>query len=662
MVPHGGRCSGRKMKLEAKILLLSLLAGVGSSTTSWFWTTAFDSCWSNCGYELSSCSCASSCVYNGNCCHDYRDYCYQTTHDILLTTGVVGSCGGTYTQQSGEFASPQYPSNYPNYAHCSWRIQSTGTKIIRLAFTYVQIESGPDCKYDAVRVYDGPSTSYPLLGVLCGSQTRTFFSSGNDLTVVFSSDSSTTYQGFVANWVFEEPPPYTTDQPHTTEGLLYTTEVPPVTTEDLLYTTEASPSCRWNCGYNLGSCSCSSSCQYYGNCCHDYHDYCYDTTPDPYPTTASPSCRWNCGYNLGSCSCSSSCQYYGNCCHDYHDYCYTTTYAPDTTSESPSCRWNCGYNLGSCSCSSSCQYYGNCCHDYHDYCDTTTTTESPSCRWNCGYNLGSCSCSSSCQYYGNCCHDYHDYCYTTTYAPDTTSESPSCRWNCGYNLGSCSCSSSCQYYGNCCHDYHDYCDTTTTTGAPDTTTESPSCRWNCGYNLGSCSCSSSCQYYGNCCHDYHDYCSTSTSDPYPPVTHPTCGGRLFDSGSISSPYYPNYYHDNAYCVWQLSAPAGQRIFLSFVDLELERCCNCDYIYVYDGSTTASSLLGKLCYNDTTLRDFRSSSSYMTVLFRSDGSGVARGFKASFSSSLPENTGKLSKRANSTIAIGVSSESIPNRAL
>ncbi|XP_036449563.1 CUB and zona pellucida-like domain-containing protein 1 [Colossoma macropomum] len=129
--------------------------------------------------------------------------------------------------------------------------------------------------------------------------------------------------------------------------------------------------------------------------------------------------------------------------------------------------------------------------------------------------------------------------------------------------------------------------------------------------------------------------STATS-----VTQPTCGGHFFDSGSISSPDHPNYYPDNAYCVWQLSAPAGQRILLSFENLELHHCCDCDYIYVYDGSSNASSLLGKLCYNDTTLRDFRSSSSYMTVLFRSDSSGVARGFKGFFSSSLPKNTASV----------------------
>uniref|UniRef100_A0A4W4FHU5 CUB and zona pellucida-like domains 1, tandem duplicate 1 n=1 Tax=Electrophorus electricus TaxID=8005 RepID=A0A4W4FHU5_ELEEL len=112
--------------------------------------------------------------------------------------GVVGSCGGYFTQWSGEFASPQYPSNYPNYAHCSWRIQSPGTKIISLTFTFLFFNGSPPCRHDAIQVYDGPSTSYPLLGKLCGSQLKEFRSSRNQLTVVFSSDSSVSGRGFRA--------------------------------------------------------------------------------------------------------------------------------------------------------------------------------------------------------------------------------------------------------------------------------------------------------------------------------------------------------------------------------------------------------------------------------------------------------------------------------
>ncbi|KAK7901234.1 hypothetical protein WMY93_018003 [Mugilogobius chulae] len=288
-----------------------------------------------------------------------------------------------------------------------------------------------------------------------------------------------------------------------------------------------------------------------------------------------PSCRGNCGFDIGSCSCGNYCEYYGNCCYDYNYYCSPTTtaepsstvlYSTDLTQTAQvSCRFNCGYELWSCSCTSSCWYNGNCCYDYNSYCSSTTypsrTTEQPSCLYYCGSDMGSCSCDYSCQYYGNCCNDYYEYCpFTTTTQMPSTTDNPSCMNNCGVSFGSCSCDSSCEYYGNCCQDYYAYCDSYTTQVYP-------SCLYNCGVSFGSCSCASSCEYRGNCCQDYYSYCYYDTTPwPLSTVAHTletthlhgttlmpegSCGGSLFGSGSFSSPNYPNYYQDNSYCVWQL---------------------------------------------------------------------------------------------------------------
>uniref|UniRef100_A0A672GND2 CUB and zona pellucida-like domains 1, tandem duplicate 1 n=1 Tax=Salarias fasciatus TaxID=181472 RepID=A0A672GND2_SALFA len=112
-----------------------------------------------------------------------------------------------------------------------------------------------------------------------------------------------------------------------------------------------------------------------------------------------------------------------------------------------------------------------------------------------------------------------------------------------------------------------------------------------------------------------------------------CGGSLFGSGTFSSPNHPNHYHNNAYCTWTIRAAYNQRVFLAFTYMELEYGCGCacDYINVYDGSAYSSNLVGKICNN--TLTSFYSTSTYMTVVFRSDSSVIARGFKAEFMSSL-----------------------------
>ncbi|XP_047459311.1 deleted in malignant brain tumors 1 protein-like [Mugil cephalus] len=180
-----------------------------------------------------------------------------------------------------------------------------------------------------------------------------------------------------------------------------------------------------------------------------------------------------------------------------------------------------------------------------------------------------------------------------------------------------------------------YQDTTTPATTMEPWKTASSCRDNCGTHWGNCSCSSSCQYYGNCCPDFEAYCSVTT---YPPNKAAPCGGSLFSSGTFSSPNHPSYYQDNSYCVWQLRTTYDQRIFLAFTYLQLENCCNCDYISVYDGPYTNSPYLGKVC--NGTMNTFHSSSNYMTVVFRTDGSVVARGFQAEFFSTLTPSSGHV----------------------
>lgn len=78
-------------------------------------------------------------------------------------------------------------------------------------------------------------------------------------------------------------------------------------------------------------------------------------------------------------------------------------------------------------------------------------------------------------------------------------------------------------------------------------------------------------------------------------------------------------------------------------MQLENCCNCDYILVYDGPSMNSRLLGKVCqdnFNNNNGTDFHSSSNDLTVVFHSDASVVGRGFNAEFTSSLSSHLGRV----------------------
>ncbi|XP_053538926.1 CUB and zona pellucida-like domain-containing protein 1 [Ictalurus punctatus] len=401
------------------------------------------------------------------------------------------------------------------------------------------------------------------------------------------------------------------------------------------------------------------------------------TTPDATPywdiTAGHYSCRYNCGYNLGWCSCSSSCQYYGNCCHDYYNYCFTPTTTPTTTPEPTtaesfltedyiSCRDRCGFNGALCSCTSSCRYYGNCCNDYYGeekYLFIIIVFPQQQVQVLCGAPCG-----------GNLTQSQGEF-FSPNY-PNYYPNYAHCTWSLlagelqvvSLNFPFVDLESCCDFIrvydgptaqhsllgsvtGNQRATFNSSSRYMTVVFSSDisvtrqgfraewTFKSAPMCKDRCGSSNSRCSCESSCERYGRCCHDYYDYCYYVTPTPVP-----ACGGSLQGSGSISSPYYPSYYHDNAYCVWQLSAPAGQTVFLSFQDLDLEHCCYCDYVNVYDSPSTAYRLIGKLCQNSTSHLDFQSSSSYMTVMFRSDYSGVGRGFKAHFSSSLNQNTARV----------------------
>ncbi|KAM4852510.1 scavenger receptor cysteine-rich domain-containing protein DMBT1 [Thomomys bottae] len=123
-----------------------------------------------------------------------------------------------------------------------------------------------------------------------------------------------------------------------------------------------------------------------------------------------------------------------------------------------------------------------------------------------------------------------------------------------------------------------------------------------------------------------------TTTPVTPTYPPTCGGFLFNtSGAFSSPFYPSYYPNNAYCVWEIQVSSGYRINLHFSDLRLElhSICYYDYVEIYDGSISNSNLLGKICNGSELI--FTSSSNFMTVRFRSDHSVQSTGFSAWYNS-------------------------------
>ncbi|XP_061429676.1 blastula protease 10-like [Lethenteron reissneri] len=112
-------------------------------------------------------------------------------------------CGGLLEGTSGTFTSPGYPQRYPDGALCQWTVRVPVGLAARVAFSDLDVEPGPACPYDAVRLWADGASSVPLASV-CGTAPPlpgAIVAPGDrQLFVTFSSDSSVTGRGFNASF------------------------------------------------------------------------------------------------------------------------------------------------------------------------------------------------------------------------------------------------------------------------------------------------------------------------------------------------------------------------------------------------------------------------------------------------------------------------------
>jgi Subtilase family/CUB domain/Secretion system C-terminal sorting domain/PKD domain len=90
-----------------------------------------------------------------------------------------------FSASSGKFSDGSGASNYSNNQDCMWQIENTGSAWISLDFESLDLENNADF----IRVYDGNSTSDPLLGTFTGSNLPPIvFSTGDKMLVHFVAD------------------------------------------------------------------------------------------------------------------------------------------------------------------------------------------------------------------------------------------------------------------------------------------------------------------------------------------------------------------------------------------------------------------------------------------------------------------------------------------
>ncbi|XP_049586358.1 CUB and sushi domain-containing protein 3 isoform X1 [Syngnathus scovelli] len=121
--------------------------------------------------------------------------------------------------------------------------------------------------------------------------------------------------------------------------------------------------------------------------------------------------------------------------------------------------------------------------------------------------------------------------------------------------------------------------------------------------------------------------------PSPPSCIAPCGGNVTgSSGFLLSPNYPHPYPHSKDCDWLIAVHSDYVISLAFISFSIEP--NYDFLYIYDGPESSARLIGT--FQDSKLPEkIESSSNFMFLAFRSDGSVSYTGFHLEYKAKLRE---------------------------
>lgn len=109
-----------------------------------------------------------------------------------------------------------------------------------------------------------------------------------------------------------------------------------------------------------------------------------------------------------------------------------------------------------------------------------------------------------------------------------------------------------------------------------------------------------------------------------------CGGKYEDNnGVVTSPWFPQPYEDNKICLYNIEAPLGKAIILNFTDFDIENDCDFDSLTIYDGIDTNGTRVGTFC-GTRIPPTVVSTLNHIHLIFRSDASNSAQGFRATYS--------------------------------
>ncbi|XP_071111138.1 scavenger receptor cysteine-rich domain-containing protein DMBT1-like [Haliotis cracherodii] len=129
-------------------------------------------------------------------------FCSAVVCLVLLSRTESCNVEIVTTRTPSTVRSPGYPSvAYPSNLNCWWKIDASNkdnSVIVKVADSY--IETSPNCTYDSLSFYDGPDSTGTPLGRLCGRNLTTVMSSGRSIYIVFKTDGTNQFKGFLLDF------------------------------------------------------------------------------------------------------------------------------------------------------------------------------------------------------------------------------------------------------------------------------------------------------------------------------------------------------------------------------------------------------------------------------------------------------------------------------
>ena len=121
---------------------------------------------------------------------------------IFLALKVTTTCPKTSNDHQQTINSPNFPSNYGNFMHCTWKIEAPVSRLIRVHSFAYSIQTctycvNDACDTDVLKILDGPSYTSNMIVELCGSNTISgLASTWNTLFLEFETNIDFVYTGF----------------------------------------------------------------------------------------------------------------------------------------------------------------------------------------------------------------------------------------------------------------------------------------------------------------------------------------------------------------------------------------------------------------------------------------------------------------------------------